>query len=90
MLRGEIVYKTVKMECFPNANYIANSTCKVKAISWIKSVSNMDCDVVKPLTNVSVKYLPMFCMLLPTKYFCKFRYIFSYFFKMTLTSLGHF
>ncbi|XP_036346152.1 uncharacterized protein LOC118755424, partial [Rhagoletis pomonella] len=49
-----IFYKTEKIECFPNARYIRNSTCGIKAVSRYRSHTNMECDIVDRLKNVSL------------------------------------
>ncbi|XP_004527465.1 uncharacterized protein LOC101451812 [Ceratitis capitata] len=49
-----IVYKTTKIECFPNARYIRNATCGIKAINRYRSHTNMESDIVDHLRNVSL------------------------------------
>lgn len=50
-----IIYKSTNIECMPDPRYVVNSTCLVKAINWNKAVVNMDCDLILPLRNMTVK-----------------------------------
>ncbi|XP_018800025.1 PREDICTED: uncharacterized protein LOC108975767 [Bactrocera latifrons] len=53
-VHGWIVYKTTKIECFPNARYIRNATCGIKAINRYRAHTNMESDIVDRLRNVSL------------------------------------
>ncbi|XP_054087786.1 uncharacterized protein LOC105211853 [Zeugodacus cucurbitae] len=53
-VHGWIVYKTTKIECFPNARYIRNATCGIKAVNRYRSHTNMESDIVNKLRNVSL------------------------------------
>ncbi|XP_043070218.1 uncharacterized protein LOC6571641 [Drosophila grimshawi] len=51
----KIVYKTTNIECLPDPSYAENATCFVKAVNWNKAVAQMDCDLILPLSNISVR-----------------------------------
>ncbi|KAH8411030.1 hypothetical protein KR222_007454, partial [Zaprionus bogoriensis] len=50
-----IVYKSTNLECLPHPKFVENATCKVKALNWNKAVLHMDCDLIKPLRNPTVR-----------------------------------
>ncbi|EDV90323.1 GH23712 [Drosophila grimshawi] len=50
-----VVYKTTNIECLPDPSYVENATCFLKAVNWNKAVAQMDCDLIFPLSNTSVR-----------------------------------
>ncbi|XP_062127558.1 uncharacterized protein LOC133839924 [Drosophila sulfurigaster albostrigata] len=50
-----MVYKSMNIECLPDAKYVVNSTCVVKAENWNKAVLFMDCELILPLRNSTVQ-----------------------------------
>ncbi|EDV93960.1 GH25271 [Drosophila grimshawi] len=50
-----VVYKTTNIECLPDPSYVENATCFVKAVNWNKAVAQMDCDLIFPLSNTSLR-----------------------------------
>ena len=53
---NDLVFKIQKIDCLPDPKYIANASCRVKAVSWTQSLADMDCDIVIPLRNITVNY----------------------------------
>lgn len=49
-----MVFKMKKIECLPDPQFVMNSVCVVKAVNWNKAVAQMDCDLIRPLRNLSV------------------------------------
>ncbi|XP_053949196.1 uncharacterized protein LOC128857465 [Anastrepha ludens] len=54
IVQSSLAYKLVKLECLPNARYIRNATCAIKAVNRYRSLANMECDIVDRLQNVSL------------------------------------
>ncbi|XP_043644935.1 uncharacterized protein LOC122614438 [Drosophila teissieri] len=55
MTDSQLVYKLNKIECLPNQSRVKNVTCKVKAVNWNTAVVNMDCYLIFPVNDPTIR-----------------------------------
>lgn len=46
--------KATLFDCDVNANYLQNTSCRLKAISWEHNTANVETDIINVVRNVSV------------------------------------
>ncbi|EDW47946.1 GM20160 [Drosophila sechellia] len=51
----QLVYKLNKVECQVNQARVKNVSCNVKPINWNTALVNMDCYLISPLINPTVR-----------------------------------
>ncbi|XP_030246498.1 uncharacterized protein LOC108658156 [Drosophila navojoa] len=49
------IYKIKKIECLINSKFVSEPLCFVKAINWNKAIAQMDCYILQPIRNVTVR-----------------------------------
>ncbi|XP_002091394.2 uncharacterized protein LOC6530479 [Drosophila yakuba] len=55
MTDSQLVYKLNNIECLPNQSRVTNVSCKVKAVSWNMALVNMDCYLIFPINNPTIR-----------------------------------
>ncbi|XP_032586439.1 uncharacterized protein LOC6578370 [Drosophila mojavensis] len=44
-----------KIECLTNPKFVSTSLCVLKAINWNKAIAQMDCEIIQPVRNMTVR-----------------------------------